>query len=369
MDIVLTGGKVVTSKGVCLADVYVRGEKIDYIKEYSPLYPVTLNKKMASGHGPHIYDVSGFYILPGLIQQQAFLAQARPDRDEYREIMYEWMRRGFTSFADMIYYDRSLRKKDGGITENIGYHGNSYLDFFLKMRIPLERLNAELIRICGKHSIKVIVVSLHQAREILKKDWEPVVNSLHRWKISLQLDYNPENFTKKEVFVLVRNCIHIVRAYGIRFILPVPKPSLLQISVRTAYLSMINVKQWEWLKDVTDRADLFSGPQLPGLSVKKDNDQQIKWENHFVQLSRLAGANIAKLFGVFPRKGTLTAGSDADLALYKIPAEKGSLVPASVMVKGKFVTGRWADCHPYSLRGRGRYLTGNNSLSFTISPY
>ena len=47
-----------------------------------------------------------------------------------------------------------------------------------------------------------------------------------------------------------------------------------------------------------------------------------KIESHLINLYRLTSTNAAKIFGMFPKKGILQKGSDADITMIDLKKEK-----------------------------------------------
>ena len=82
--------------------------------------------------------------------------------------------------------------------------------------------------------------------------------------------------------------------------------------------------------------------------------------NRFVQLVSTAPA---KLFGLFPRKGTIAIGSDADLVLFDADAEQTiSAATHHMRVDYSMFEGTRVKGVPRSVLSRGRLIVENGKL-------
>lgn len=374
MGLLLTGGKVVTTRGIQRADLLIQHRKIEMMKGESPLYPAFISSyyKRKRDASIQICDISSYYVLAGCIRYHEFLFHSHYTTKEYQGRLKTWINSGFTTFVDVIQWRRGLLDKN--IRHATLRHFNSYMDYVFKIRLFAEDLNPEVVRVCGLHLINVMIVVIRSPSDISSIKWTEVAPLIRSWNMGVQLEIKhlqPSTFFLNQVF---KQIAYLSEHYHIRFIIP---DRLQRMNKRyNPYFnkgkSLIMAYKEKRIPDYKDiiKNDVIAADKIPAPQQLKNRTGM---EQHLLEVSRAMSYQPAKSLGIFPQKGTVSASSDADLIFIHDPPnmEKGCIIPDAVMINGQIASGKLPFVKNMAggrLKGKGERIRTKSVYAFTIYP-
>ncbi|MED4751049.1 amidohydrolase family protein [Brevibacillus choshinensis] len=368
-EMVIRGGLVVTSYGVREADIWVVDGKITRIAKD------TLQKSSLAPP-PVEVDATGMYLLPGFIGMPQLPLYRIRDRKTYMESLRSMIKMGCTSFVDTFYPDAWMNLLQVKYQQTP--HFNSSIDYVWHVGLDVTQLNEGEVSKWNKRGYPALHVALRSQEDISSINWE-TISQLHTSnKTILHLHMLSGSSTKDQRERLRLSWMEATQYWKVRTV----------ISESTAELDPITVDPYYHIfrlkKECTDRAMrlMYRNWFRTMPFIAPLNDVQIDYRRRWCQeeellclLVRLASTNVAKAVGLFPRKGALLPGSDADIVFLKkenwltkydvstILNFSEKQLPASVMSNGKWI---YRDTRFISSVGMGRCLFDTRPYTFVI---
>lgn len=351
---VIRGGTVVTAYGIKEADIWISGGKIVRIAKD------TLFKKTAMTVFEEV-DASGMYLLPGFVALPARSLYKIKDRKTYIDVMRELVRSGCTSFVDV------LRPESWMSSPQLAYqqtrHFNSPLDYAWHVGIEAAQMRAGTVAQYGKLGLSSIHVTIRSPEEISAIKWETLLQ-LHTSKQTvLHLHIQNDASVKKEQRDLIRQLwLDATRYWQVRTVIADPQAAFEQKQY-DPFLHIFRLNA-----ETTDRAvryiyqRFYQSCQFAAPLQDVRIDYRRRWcppEMLLCLLVRLASTNVAKAIGLYPRKGSLTPGADADIVFLKKENWLTKDVLSTIL--------NFSEIHlPTSVMSNGRWMYRNAQFSSSI---
>lgn len=241
-------------------------------------------------------NAQGYAVFPGMICEASFAAYTRnPLR--YHDRMLHLVNNGFTSFIDVIRWNQNKSTYEL-ISEAKTFHISSPIDFTFHLSIPIDHFTPSLIHEVSRLDIRQITLETNDIKYFSRYDWEAIFTLARKYGVTLKLyphiSYAKSKYGKKTVAEIANYWYYLNKKYG--------RTSLFaELSQYSSYRHIENVSY-----STTIIKDLVLSP--------------------------------AKYAGIYPQKGSITVGSDADLVFIPIETikKKMSLIPHFIFVKGDF---------------------------------
>jgi len=357
VDYVVRGGTVVTARGAMRADLWVRGGKVERIVASDEEQETVIRDVPA-------LDAEGAWITPGWVLMNGSFAAATSA--PYREQLGAWIRRGVTTVVEAV--DPRQGPLSDVIDRGCAVHFNSCLDYGLKLDVPFEAVNRFLFSYAGRHGLRLVDVRVRDPQHFGHSRWGELL-----WA---------------------------AKNHGLRLVLRPDSPHPQDSSEGLRWLSRWAARASEGVSGYTPPvvAWPFERPDRPvslpeGLSVActltgtgegvtgdprvialclPEEPAKARWDvpaerahNALVEAVRLLATNPAKLAGLYPQKGCLAPGSDADFLLFRYRDGRLPLfAPDAVAVRGVFV-----GSEPFRALspGSGRLLSSRPAHLYALS--
>jgi|GEM_PF-4874786 len=309
MTILIKGGSLVYGSGIKREDILLSDGVIKEIRE-----------NISEQEGIQVVDANSFYVLPG------FIGSVKVGDEE------KAIQSGITTQIKDCSLEGIMERFE---TESLMTGGQA--DFVY--RVCLSKLTKESLEWLGRRSVKVI--SLEQ----FPKSWLDWVPKLQRLGFILHLD-SPIRSLLAEV------PLPILVPYG-KMKSTVRKRTILRIT---------SAEQAIWRKKMNDldpyiiQSYWFDG--FPGPSPITSFNDPFYW----MMLVKTMAQTPAKLFGVYPCKGSLGIGADADLLFFSKDHHRANIegvFPEKVLVGGRLYEGG-------NSAVIGRYLRANQTYAFSF---
>ncbi|WP_103105233.1 amidohydrolase family protein [Brevibacillus reuszeri] len=369
---VIRGGSIATSQGIRQADIWISQGKIIRIAK-DTLYK-TWESQTASFSE---VDATGMYLLPGLITLSDQSLYKIREMQPYIEAIRSLIRMGCTSLVDVFYPDRWMSTSQMNYQQT--QHYNSLIDYSWHVGIKASELRDTEACKWSRRGYSGIHITIRSPEEISSLNWE-TISSLHTsYKTIFHLHIPQEASVKKDRRdQILQQWISMTRYWKIRTVLP--EPTLL-----------FDTKQYDpfyhvfWLnKDWTDQAlrHMYRHwyEMWPVAAPLHDVrfDYRRRWctpEELLCLFIRLTSTNVAKVLGLYPRKGCLTLGADADIVFLKkenwLTKQDLSTIlnfseiffPTSVMSNGKWI---YRNGEFFSTIGMGRCIRDVKPYTYVI---
>ncbi|MGM0711693.1 amidohydrolase family protein [Brevibacillus parabrevis] len=367
---VIRGGAVVTAYGIKEADLWVHEGKIVRIAKD------TLPKTTGETAFAEV-DASDMYLLPGFVALPTQSLYKIKDRHTYIEVMQGFVRSGCTSFADVFLHESWMS------TPQMEYqqtrHFNSPLDYVWHVGIGADQLQAKTVARYGEHGLAAFHVSVRSPEEISTIKWETLLQ-LHTSKQTiLHLHIQNDASVKKEQRDQIRQLwLDATKYWKVRTVIADPSVAF-ETREHDPFLHIFRLPI-----EVTDRGirhmhqHFYDSWQVAAPLHDVRIDYRRRWcspERLLCLLVRLASTNVAKAVGLYPQKGSLTPGADADIVFLKkenwltkydlstILNFSEMHLPTSVMSNGKWL---YRNAQFSSSVGMGRRLFDTKPYAYVI---
>lgn len=367
---VIRGGTVVTAFGMKEADIWIRNGKIVRIAKDS----------LTKNSSPDLYeeiDATGMYLLPGFVSFPTQSLYKMKEMNSYKEAMRDFVRMGCTSLVDVFQSEPWMSWPQIHYQQTAHY--NSPLDYVWHVELDVSLLHAEGLAEWGNRGYTSFHITIRSPEEISMIKWETLLQ-LHTSKYTiLHMQIQNDALHKKEHRELIRELwMDATRYWRVRTVMNDAQAAF-QIEGKDPFLHIFRLPS-----DVTDEAlrqlhrQWFGNWQVAASIQDVRIDSRKKWctpEELLCLIVRLSSTNVAKAIGLYPRKGSLTTGADADIVFLKKEnwLTKYDLstilnfseihLPTSVMSNGKWI---YRDLRFIPLVGTGKCLFDTNPYAYVI---
>lgn len=369
-ETVIRGGTVVTALGLVETDLWIANGKIwrwgrDTLKKKR-------NAKM-----PIEIDATGMYLLPGFISFESGSPLQRTTGDQYLQAMRKLVKSGCTSFVDKLAVETWMNHSQLRYLQSCHY--NSLIDYVWQIGLDAARLTpGEVMKWCRQGYTSIHLTVQHKGN-ISTIDWETISSALTSYRTMLHLHLPPKGINGKNEREEIRNrWLDITRSWKLRTVVEQHHPvGGWELADPFYQLFLLGTEQTD--RGMRTLYHKWYGTCPVAASIQDiviDNRRQ--WcdrEELLSLLVRLASRNVAKAVGLYPRKGTLAPGADADIIFLnkEIWLTKRDLstilkfseidLPTSVMSNGKWI---YRDMSFIPTVGMGRCLSGTRPYSYVI---
>ncbi|WP_312108584.1 amidohydrolase family protein [Brevibacillus reuszeri] len=370
--LVIRGGSIVTSQGIKQADVWISQGKI--IRIAKDVLSKTWQSQTASFTE---VDANDMYLLPGfLLLSDQSLYKIR-EMQPYIDAIRNMVRLGYTSLVDVFSLDRWMSTSQMNYQQT--QHYNSLIDYGWHIGIKASDLRNQDVAKWGKRGYTAIHITIRSPEEISSLNWETISGVHTSYKTIFHLHIPPEASVKKDRRdQILQKWIDVTRYWKIRTVLSDPT-------------FLFDTKQYDpfyhvfWLsKDWTDQAlrhmyrHWYEMWPVAAPLHEVQFDYRRRWctpEEMLCLLVRLTSTNVAKVLGLYPRKGCLTLGADADIVFLKkenwltkhdlstILNFSEIFFPTSVMSNGKWI---YRNGEFFSTIGMGRCIRDLKPYTYVI---
>ncbi|MGG4494579.1 amidohydrolase family protein [Brevibacillus reuszeri] len=370
--LVIRGGSIVTSQGIKQADVWISQGKI--IRIAKDVLSKTWQSKTASFTE---VDANDMYLLPGLLLLSDQSLYKIREMQPYIDAIRNMVRLGCTSLVDVFNLDRWMSTSQMNYQQT--QHYNSLIDYGWHIGIKASDLRNQDVAKWGKRGYTAIHITIRSPEEISSLNWETISGVHTSYKTIFHLHIPPEASVKKDRRdQILQKWIDVTRYWKIRTVLPDPT-------------FLFDIKQYDpfyhvfWLsKDWTDQAlrhmsrHWYEMWPVAAPLHEVQFDYRRRWctpEEMLCLLVRLTSTNVAKVLGLYPRKGCLTLGADADIVFLKkenwltkhdlstILNFSEIFFPTSVMSNGKWI---YRNGEFFSTIGMGRCIRDLKPYTYVI---
>ncbi|MFA4134851.1 MULTISPECIES: amidohydrolase family protein [unclassified Brevibacillus] len=367
---VIRGGTVVTARGMKEADIWIRHGKIVRMAKD------TLTKNPFNDLYEEI-DATGMYLLPGFVALLTHSLYKIKDVDVYIEAMRNLISMGCTSLVDVFRPERWMSRPQ--IHYQQTQHFNSLLDYVWHVEIDVADLYGDRIAEWMNHGYSSFHVTIRNPEEISTIKWETLLQLQTSKQMILHMQVQNDPFLKKEQRELIRQIwMEATRYWRLRTVMT-DSQAAFHFEENDPYLHIFRLPA-----EVTDQGlrhlhrQWFGSWQVASPIHDVRIDTRKSWctsEELLCLLVRLASTNVAKAIGLYPRKGSLTTGADADIVFLKKEnwLTKNDLstilnfsemhLPTSVMSNGKWI---YRNMRFIPLIGMGKCLFDTKPYSYVI---
>lgn len=307
---ILKGGTIVNGYLSKQADIWIEQNQIKYI---TPDWKL-LKKSALHPPKPHqIIDVSGFYIVPGFIAMRQAGNRLLPSAQPFVQVVRSLIEQGITSFMDVLPID-SWQGLD-----RISYLLSAYqecpLDYAIRIGLSADSFSYSHVRELRKASFQWMDITLHDDKQLDQIDWDRLYPILSFHRLALALSISQEQGLSGSVRESISQEWSQACRYGnIRTLI---QQSGKQKLVENDYYQIHQLIG----KDIVEHLNEYKRnwyAQYPVVASIEDWREPIStkaWtpEQLLHLLVRLGSTNIAKAIGLYPQKGSITPGADADL--------------------------------------------------------
>src|SRR5438034_184951 len=315
MSILIKGGRVITAEDDYVADVYVEDERISLIGE-------SLDQP-----ADKVIDASGKYVLPGGVDPHTHL-----DMPFGGTVTIDDVESGQTSAAfggTTTHVDFIIQPQGSSFADALaaGHTEPKYHPLTRPPETEGEATNRaiQLARVAGS---PLYVVHVSCAESV-----EPI-------QLAREKGWNVWGETCTQYFFIDYTFLERPNFEGGKYVYTPPprdkaNKDVLWNAVRTDKLSAISTDHCAFLWDgqkTIGRDDFSKIPNGgPGLETRLQMIHEFGVRGGRISLNRmveLLSTNPAKLFGLYPRKGTVAVGSDADIVVFD-PEKRVTISDAS----------------------------------------
>lgn len=311
--LILRGGTVVTGSGLQTADITIKNGKIQCVL---PDYRLLSKQRVDSHNLPEIIDISSFFVLPGFISLHPANRIAQ-SADKMNGQIHSFLSRGITSFVDIL--PLHIWEGKNRLAYLLNPFQSSEMDFAVRIQLPAEQFtytNVRILRSVGHRWIDVIVHSKDQLNVI---EWDKLYPLLAQYHIFLSLVIPGEaSLSPSEREQIKYEWYELCRYGNIRTLVQgkrKQKQKLADDYYLIQQLSPIEIPAH--LAAIRENNWLAPEPIVASFEDWVEPIATKDWtgEDFLAVLVRLASANVAKTVGLFPHKGCIAPGADADLVL------------------------------------------------------
>ncbi len=366
---VIRGGSVVTGHEIREADIWIVDGKITRIAKDSMI-------KSSLAPAPVEIDATGMYVMPGFIGMPKLPVYRIRDRRTYIESIRSMIQMGCTSFVDTFYPDAWMNLKQVKYQQTP--HFNSMIDYVWHVGLDVTQWSEKELVKWTKRGYQALHVTLHKADEISNINWETIsqLHTSNKTILHLHVPFGPSAKEEREELRLA--WLDVTKYWKVRTVLS-ESTAQLEPDIVDPYHHIFRLK-----KEATDKALRMMHRHwfrsMPFIAPLEDVqiDYRRRWcqeEELLCLLVRLASTNVAKAIGLYPKKGALLPGADADIVFLKkenwltkcdvstILNFSEKQLPTSVMSNGKWI---YRDTRFISSVGMGRCLFDTKPYTFVI---
>ncbi|MGN7468960.1 amidohydrolase family protein [Brevibacillus sp. SAFN-007a] len=341
---VIRGGAVVTAHEIKEADIWISDGKIVRIAKD------TLPKATGTTVFEEV-DASGMYLLPGFIAMPTPSLYKRKEGQTYIEVMREWVRSGCTSFVDVLQLEPWMSRPQLEYQQT--RHFNSPLDYAWHLGMEAAQLEGRTVARYRELGFSSFHVTIRSPEEISSIQWETLWQLSASKQTIVHLHIQNDASVKQEQRDLIRQLwLDATKYWKVRTVIADSSAAFASREF-DPFLHIFRLPA-----ETTDRAVRYmyqrfydSCPVASPLQEVRI-DCRRRWcppEMLLCLLVRLASTNIAKAIGLYPQKGSLTPGADADIVFLKkenwltkydlstILNFSETHLPTSVMSNGKWM--------------------------------
>ncbi|USG63497.1 amidohydrolase family protein [Brevibacillus ruminantium] len=369
-EIVIRNGTIVTASGVFERDIWVQDGVIRRIAKDR-----LGASRICKSEGKE-WDASGMYIVPGFLTLPGKSPSPQRKLPDYLETVRKLVRFGYTSMSEIQPIDPWKNAAQRRYQTVIHY--NSLIDYTFVAEVPASMMNKRItLQLCAE-GYRIIRVVIRKLEDFTRIDWETISPFLTSYRVLLIL-HVPANagFSKEEKQRISGLWLDRCRYWQIRTWVKT-ESELAAEETQSFY----HLYQLDGLSCDLALRSMIHTP-LRGLSVMAALDRvQVdarrlrgREEEVLRALVKLCSTNMAKALGLYPQKGSITPGADADLVFIKkeqwltkfdlstILKFSEFLLPTSVMSNGKWIL---QDDTFASTIGMGRWLRDIKPYRFVI---
>src|ERR671931_633083 len=340
MSVLIKGGRVITAADDYVADVYVEDETVSLIGDSLDL------------SADKVFAASGKYVLPGLVDPHTPLDMPFGGTVTIDDVESGQTAAAFggttchvdfiiqpqgSSFADAI--DDWRAKANGKQVIDMGYHmavtdlreGGSLKEL---ASLPDQGITSYKLFMAYKGALMVDDETLFKTMEVAAETGALVMvhaengDAVEPIALAREKGWNVFGETCTQYFFVDYTFLERPNFEGAKYVYTPPprdkaNQEILWNAVRTDILSAISTDhcafRWDTQKSLgkDDFSKIPNGG--PGLENRLQMIHQFGVRESRISLNRmveLLATNPAKLFGLYPRKGTIAVGSDADIVVF-----------------------------------------------------
>ncbi|MFD2371753.1 dihydroorotate dehydrogenase [Brevibacillus sp. GCM10020057] len=367
-EIVIRGGKIVTPFYVKEADIWIANGKITRVaKDTMP--KISLTKP------PVELDATGMYLLPGFIAIPDSPIYRVKERNQYMSCIQNFIKRGCTSLVDT--FDPEAWMNDSQIRYQQTAHFNSMIDYVWHVGIDARQLGGGEAARWFHSGYPSLLIRMRDEEDFSSINWETISRLHTSNKTILHLHVPPGSMAKEQRERLLQLWLTATRYWKLRTVLT---DSTARYDLDTdSYYHIFRLSR-EWTERAMRQMHRHWFRNLPYIAPLHDIQFDVRrsWcsdEELLCLIVRLASANVAKAVGLYPAKGALLPGSDADIVFLKtenwltkfdvstILNFSETHLPTSVMSNGRWI---YRDMRFCSSIGMGRRLFDTRPYSYVI---
>ncbi len=343
----IRNGTIITAHGSMDADLWIAGGKIRRVAR-DTLDKFSLNRSYENRLT--VIDASGMYLLPGFIALTQMPLTRIRGVQEYVNEVHRLIRHGFTCMLDTLHVEEWMG--DSQVEYQKALHFNSLIDYSIRIALDAAHLRPEKIRALCQQDYRLFQVVASSCQDLYKLPWDDLISLHDTYKFSVHL-YIPPNahLSEGEREEAIQYWIEKCRYAKIRTSMSGQDPYAL--TEREPFYHVTQV-EGEKAGRVLEYLSRYRHQSLAAAASLNDivvDLRRKKWEAEelFSLLVRLSSTNIAKLLGLYPTKGSLTPGADADILFLKKEELLTKIdlstilnlsefhLPASVMANGRWI--------------------------------
>lgn len=367
-EMVIRGGTIVTPYAVKEADIWIANGRItrvakDTLSKYSQASP------------PVEVDATGMYVLPGFIAMPEIPVYRLKERNDYLACMQGFIKKGCTSLVDTFYAEAWMN--DFQILYQQTAHFNSMIDYVWHVGIDAKQLGGGEAAKWFRSGYPALHIRMRGEEDFSSLNGETISRFHTSNKTILHLHALPGSMAREQRQRLLQLWLTTTRYWKIRTVLT---DSTDGHDLDTDPYYHIFRRKKEGAERAMRQMHRHWFRSLPCIAPLHDVqlDVRRRWcsdEELLCLLVRLASANVAKAVGLYPAKGALLPGSDADIVFLKkenwltkfdvstILNFSETHLPTSVMSNGKWI---YRDRRFCSSIGMGRRLFDTKPYTYVI---
>jgi hypothetical protein len=301
MEFIVRGATLINPERCFSADVWVKDEKFYYIHEHIP------RKTMIQE-----IDGSEQYMLPGFFHFGSSLGNKRTSVGEFHNIQKQWIKEGFTVYVDDLSMIRTPNWRMS-LGYELAMHHNSGLAYKVRLRVPYQLINESLLRAVFAHRLSMIDMIVQPSDSLQDSFWPLLLAGFSQYRIAIKLSFSEECTLREKKRWLTEHLPLLVSMLEYRAIPLVldEHPDIVKcvFGHKQSYGAYIT---WE-----VDKSSSFSyrRKQFGTLAFPQEGIEEGRIEKALRRIVEIQSRLPARLFGLYPQKGALVAGSEADFFL------------------------------------------------------
>lgn len=343
----IRNGTIITAHGSVEADVWVCGGKIRRVAR-DTLFKWPLESSAADR--VTVIDATDMYLLPGfIVLTELPLGTIRAVRD-YVALIRQLVRYGYTFMHDTLHVEGWM------IESQVQYlkapHYNNLIDYSIGISLEAIHLQADKVRSLCQQNFRLFTILVRRPEDLRLIPWDELTSLHSQYRFSLHLQL-PEDarISKDERVELLKAWMRMCRKAKVRSCIPAVDPYELTEQEPFYLVTRLKGEKAGRVMEHIARYPHRTLAAFAGLTDIIVDVRRRKWslDELLSMVVRLASTNIAKAIGVYPRKGCLAPGADADILFLKKEDLLTKLdlstilklsehhLPASVMSNGRWI--------------------------------